>query len=140
MGDRGREGSKISKNGWCHLWTSPIRKNTEKVSINLTKCKQTAETYRRAMGSTPEVGSSKITTWEPPMKAKATHILRFIPSDNVLIWTSPISVISIQSKNLKHNKYILTIWGLVCTIMDLRRKILKNALWNVFFWDQKNRD
>ena len=64
---------------------SPNRKNSKKVSINLTKCKQTAETYRRAMGSTPEVGSSKITTWEPPMKAKATHILRFIPSDNVLI-------------------------------------------------------
>ena len=34
------------------------------------------------MGSTPEVGSSKITTFEPPINAKATHNLLLIPSNS----------------------------------------------------------
>ena len=34
---------------------------------------------RREVGSTPAVGSSRITTWEPPTKAMATESFRCIP-------------------------------------------------------------
>ena len=39
---------------------------------------------RLPLGSTPLVGSSRMTALEPPTKAKATHSLRCIPPDNSL--------------------------------------------------------
>lgn len=41
--------------------------------------RSSSQMLRREAGSTPAVGSSKITTWEPPTKAMATESFRFIP-------------------------------------------------------------
>lgn len=69
----------------------------------------------RAYGSTPAVGSSKITARDPPTKAMATDSFLFMPPERVCTWQCRLLESSRSSIILETGQKHQECWGGGCT-------------------------